>query len=1168
MSESDNLLEHLARSTRRIIPVRTIALLIVLFCILQTQLAVAQQSQSYVLLINSYRQGMTQVEDIRKAVEDELDLEHNDIVLQLENMDSKRYHSEEYFRSLARYYSEKYKNTKFDLILSTDNHAYDFLLEYRDTLFPGVPIVFSGVNDFSEEQIADVPDITGVVEQFDARGTVEYALQQFPKTRQIYILNDYLKTGRAWVREIQRQLKDIGTVVEFIYSADLTLDQQKQVLEGLPDNSLVLLGVYFSDRTGYESTYEKIGAELASSSQTPVFCLLEYNLGRHVIGGNVISGYYQGQMMAKLGKRILQGESAQTLPVVMEGANRYLFDFNALKRWDIDIGSVPKDALIINEPWTFYKSYRLQIWAFGVFVLLLLLIITALFFSIRKRIKVEADLRESKQRFEGIFNQTFQFIGLLTPEGHVLDANMTALKSSGIELDSILGIHYAETPWLAHSEHEQKKMREAIKAAAVGEFVRFEVTHLTESGRRIEMDFSLKPILNTKGEVTLLISEGRDISELKETQSALEQSSSLFKRLVQDQQFLLDNINDFIYRHDLTGCFEYASPSIKQITGYTPDEWSGHYVETMTSAPINKNVKAYTDDALRTGIPHAPYEIEIRHKSGRRVRLEISERPYKKSGETVGMIGVARDVTDRAAAELALQDMNRFQQAILENADVWLAVYDAQGDIAIWNKTAQRISGYAREEVQSRQHIMTLLYPEPSYRQKVWESVLPAVEGRQPLDNFRSKVVCKDGTVRCMVWNTRTLEGADVSRGSVTIGLDITEQEQASREAMQLRNYLQNVINSMPSVLVAVDHVGKVVQWNTAAESITGKSLYEVKGHTLDEVFPRFEYEISTIISAIETGEPSVGVRRMRNTEFGICYEDISIYPLAGDVSGAVIRVDDVTERVRIEEMMIQSEKMLSVGGLAAGMAHEINNPLAGVLQNMQVMRNRFDLALPRNQQEAAACHLSLEGLSAYLDHRGIYKMMDSITRSGLRAARIVENMLSFSRKSTLDYAPQNLSRLVDTTIDLAANDYDLKKNFDFRKIEIVRHYQVDLPDVPCEGGQIQQVILNLLKNGAYAMAQKPVPNEPSRFDIYIGFDQESVQVEIADNGPGISPDVLKRVFEPFFTTKEVGVGTGLGLSVSFFIITENHKGSMTVESVPGQGARFAFRLPAKRPVH
>ncbi|MCW8947908.1 MAG: PAS domain S-box protein, partial [Sedimenticola sp.] len=619
---------------------------------------------------------MTWVEDIQRAVDETLVIEGDDIALQIENMDSKRYHTSAYFESLARHYAEKYRDTQFDLILATDNNAYDFLLQRKDELFPGVPMVFSGVNDFNDTQISDVAKITGVAEQFDAGGTIEFALKTFPKTRQIYIINDYLKTGRAWVRELERQLSEIDPTVELIYSENLSLAEQKKRIAGLPETALVLLGVYYSDRDGYQSTYEKIGAELVAESQVPVFCLLEFNVGQHVIGGNVISGYYQGQMMAALGKKILQGEPVESLAVVSQGANQFIFDFNALTKWGIGLSELPEEAIVINEPWTFYNAYRSQIWLAVVFVLLLLAIILTLYFSIRKRIKIESELRDSKQRFESIFNQTFQFIGLLTPEGVVLDANQTALKRSNIDLGEIKDRHFADAPWFSHSPQEQAKLREAIRTAASGEFVRLQMTHQIEPGRLIDVDFSLKPVFDAKGEVTLLIPEGRDISELKEAQSALEQSSNLLKRLVADQQFLLNNINDFIYRHDLTGKFEYVSPSIKQITGYTVEEWGGHYADYLTASPLNERVKKYTDEALRTGVQHVPYEIEITHKNGNLLRLEISERPYKKADEIVGMIGVARDVTDRAKAEEVVQDLNSFQQTILENADVWLAVYD------------------------------------------------------------------------------------------------------------------------------------------------------------------------------------------------------------------------------------------------------------------------------------------------------------------------------------------------------------------------------------------------------------------------------------------------------------------------------------------------------------
>ncbi len=206
-----------------------------------------------------------------------------------------------------------------------------------------------------------------------------------------------------------------------------------------------------------------------------------------------------------------------------------------------------------------------------------------------------------------------------------------------------------------------------------------------------------------------------------------------------------------------------------------------------------------------------------------------------------------------------------------------------------------------------------------------------------------------------------------------------------------------------------------------------------------------------------------------------------------------------------------------------------------------------------------------MEALACYMNNRGILKMIDSVMNSGKRAAKVVDNMLSFSRKSESQFSPCDLGKMLDKTIELARNDYDLKKNFDFRKIEIVREYAPGMPSAPCEHTKIQQVILNLLKNASQAMAAEIDPIAPPRIILRVNADDAMARIEVEDNGPGMEENVRKRIFEPFFTTKEVGIGTGLGLSVSYFIITENHDGAMTVESTLGKGSNFIIHLPFQR---
>jgi len=405
------------------------------------------------------------------------------------------------------------------------------------------------------------------------------------------------------------------------------------------------------------------------------------------------------------------------------------------------------------------------------------------------------------------------------------------------------------------------------------------------------------------------------------------------------------------------------------------------------------------------------------------------------------------------------------------------------------------------------------------------------------------------------------------------IHVDISDRKSAEQELYNLQNYLSNILDSMPSIIVGVDFDGKVTQWNKTAEQVTGVPSTSAHGRILSNVFPRMASQTKKIEKSITTGEIQREQKVCLEAEEGTLYEDITIYPLVGkDVEGAVIRVDDVTEQVRLQEMMVQSEKMLSVGGLAAGMAHEINNPLAGMMQTSDVISYRLGatIDLPANLKAAEQAGITMEAVKKFMDARDIPRMLATIKESGKRVAAIVSNMLSFARKSDSLEAPHDLVKLMDKTLELARTDYNLQKNFDFKAIRITKEYEDSLPELMCEGAKIQQVLLNLLRNGAQAMQENFQDDKDHEFILRLRLERQKNMfcIEIEDNGPGIDKENCKRIFEPFFTTKLVGVGTGLGLSVSYFIITENHGGTMHVTSEPGSGAKFTICLPLKKENH
>ncbi len=287
-----------------------------------------------------------------------------------------------------------------------------------------------------------------------------------------------------------------------------------------------------------------------------------------------------------------------------------------------------------------------------------------------------------------------------------------------------------------------------------------------------------------------------------------------------------------------------------------------------------------------------------------------------------------------------------------------------------------------------------------------------------------------------------------------------------------------------------------------------------------------------------------------------------SLFNESGEFNGSFAVIADITERKKTQEFIIQTEKMMTVGSLAAGMAHEINNPLAIILQGVNAACSRLSPENEKNRAIAEKLGININSIIAYLEERNIIKYLDGIQEAGKRASEIVANMLKFSRRSSYLFEYSDLNAIIEKSIEIASKDYDFPKQYDFRNIKISTDYDKELPKIYCVETEIQQVILNLLKNSAQAiLSMGEIDFEP---EIRIATFREGdfAVTMVYDNGPGMNEGTIKRIFEPFYTTKDVGAGTGLGLSISYYIVTSHHKGIITAESKQGEGAAFIIKLP------
>jgi PAS domain S-box-containing protein len=647
---------------------------------------------------------------------------------------------------------------------------------------------------------------------------------------------------------------------------------------------------------------------------------------------------------------------------------------------------------------------------------------------------------------------------------------------------------------------------------------------------------------------------GSNISTLKQTQTALSISESRFRN------FALIGA-DWYWEMDSDLKLTFLAGGVENVSGLEPDFFVGKdrsQAYGIEGAGNLRSLQSFWDKTDKRE-SFDEYETKWKKNNGDVITISLSGEPrYDDDDVFVGYIGAGRDVTQRCIVE----ERDKRLVTAINSLNLMITIYDNADKLVFYNqefgdfkrKISHKIELGTSFEDQWR-YSCDYLAETYGLDTDYWFDFRLSMH-RKPTNNF---VLPMGGNRYLNVFEQILDDG-----GVIIITTDISESKNAEQEIYKLQSYLASIIDSMSSVLIAVDSNCEVIQWNLCAEKETGINLPDAYQKQLTTVFPRLQVQMENVVDAITKGKETTQRKRLFIKDGTNCYEDVIIYPLiTGEEAGAVIRLDDVTEQVMISEMMIQSEKMLSVGGLAAGMAHEINNPLAGMMQTANVMVNRLTgKHIEANNLAAQNAGTSLDVIEQYMQQRGIISMLNNITESGKRVAVIVENMLDFSRQNDASFNLHDISILLDKSLELSSTDHNLKYNYDFKNINIIKQYQDNLPAISCEAGKIQQVFLNILRNAAQAMQDFGVINPTIIFRVQYDQLNDQVVIEIEDNGPGIAEEVKRRVFEPFFSTKKEGLGTGLGLSVSYFIITENHGGKLYVDSKLGHCTMFTIVLP------
>jgi hypothetical protein len=370
-----------------------------------------------VLVLNFHHPSYEWGRSVMGGIESVFDHTEIDVLCSYEHMDTKHHQPHIIFELLKELYSKKYAGFKFDGIIAADNNALDFLLAYRDTLFPGSPVVFCGITGFRESMLMGHRGFTGILENYDIKSTIEMALAIHPETRNIAVSSGVSTSSRIHQDQFRQVMPEFKERVNFIDLTRLDVPQLTNRLATFPARPIILYLAYYKKPDGTFLAVSESTSLVLKHSGLPADSLWDHTLGNGIVGGMMISGDVQGRQAAEYALKILKGIDIETLPVTPGSDVSPIFDYRMLKYFNIPRSKLPKNAVIRNEPQTLYYRYKYLIWAFIALAFYQSFKIFILRRNLGKRKQAEEDLAESQAQLQSILTSMQDIVFVFDRQG-------------------------------------------------------------------------------------------------------------------------------------------------------------------------------------------------------------------------------------------------------------------------------------------------------------------------------------------------------------------------------------------------------------------------------------------------------------------------------------------------------------------------------------------------------------------------------------------------------------------------------------------------------------------------------------------------------------------------------------------------------------------------------
>ncbi len=623
----------------------------------------------------------------------------------------------------------------------------------------------------------------------------------------------------------------------------------------------------------------------------------------------------------------------------------------------------------------------------------------------------------------------------------------------------------------------------------------------------------------------------REVSELKHilqgfqdrggvtpSEEQLDQLGQLIMRSQRNFKELIDSLDDVALAISLDGTLKTVNRRTTEILGAPYAQLVGHKLEEFLGAPLHAEGSASLSRFIEKRSWSGVVEIHLKNDA-RRHYYDCVVNAIVKGDDVTGASVLARDITGHREKE------QRFTQ-LFESLQEGVYISSPEGKLVEVNPALVSILGYATKED------LLALAPEQLSVEAGGDPVL----GRGGSESGRTRtrevrLRRKDGGVAvCVDTSSGVLEEGRVVRYQGTL-VDVTEQRALEHKLRRQEEFRRHLLESFPDLILVLDLQGQYTFVSARIGELLGYGPADLMGKSVDDL-ENTSAELATLYRTVATGQSS-----LTSCEYGSRHRDGSWRTMLGVASplldaegkpaGVIISVRDVTTEKKLEQQIIQSERLAAMGQMIGGFAHELNNPLTSILGMAELL------------QEGETTEASRKQISI-------------LHKEARRAAEIVQNLQYFARPPAPGRSQVNLNELVQRTVQMQA--YPLRKS----NVTVDFTPEPAIPAIVADPNQLMQVFLNLLLNAEQAIREI---RDKGTIRVRIGRDPDSVWIVFQDDGPGIAPENLPHIFDPFFTTKRPGRGTGLGLSICKTVLRE-HGGNIDVASAPGGGAVFTITLP------